>query len=233
MDTFAISIIVLLIGAVLGYIVRRLVEAHERTNREKRIAYVFVVGLTQAFAWKTIADSLLDTAKTLPEYPKELAEESGRNVAFATYFVNSIKTEERDQSALQRIAQSCRESIARMQLTAEQKVLLPESTILKYAIFEHSLNTFEHYLLEVLLCEQTKVSDVANLIDSAYSLCDDAEKLRTEMAIYGKISNADIKKIDLRVLSPIAVSFFKQLSNYEALEALEQTDSPSDSSDTT
>ena len=233
MNTIAISIIVLLIGAVLGYIVRRLVEAHERTNREKRIAYVFVVGLTPAFAWKTIVDSLLVTAKTQPEYPKELAEKSGEKVAFATYFVNSIKTEERNQPALQRIAQSCRENIARMQLTAEQKVLLPESTILNYAIFEHSLNTFEHYLLEVLLCEPTEASDVANLIDSTYSLCEDAEKLRTEMAIYGKISSVDLKKIDSRVLSPIAVGFFKQLSNYEALEALEQIDSTSDSSDST
>ncbi|MEH6534575.1 MAG: hypothetical protein V7735_25030 [Photobacterium frigidiphilum] len=205
MSTLIISILSGLIGAsIAAYFNYRIrLSLLEKANRdsERKLAYVYVVQLSQYLAIKFLIENFLEKAlehldEPLPEGEFELTHAASIYIEDALSNIDDDFFDKVD--SIDKMIDQMMEGFNNTYLSNEQQANLPKQTILFYQRYEHYLKStavsfkfFKACLSNKKLFDMVNAKQINSSIETVKSLFDAAGLLRAAMAEYGGIGSKE------------------------------------------
>jgi len=228
MNTLTISLLSGLFGAIIAavfsYYIRLSVLSKDRKEKEKKLAYVYVVQLSKYVAIDITIDSVIEGAQQMEDYPRELVRENGDKYAFSMFIAkklhNELDEEKLDEKGVENLLGMYREGFKRVYLTYEEQALLPRNTIVQYVEYEQRLKTVETTITTLMTEREIDADQIVELIDNSKVLCEAARKLRSSMAEFGEIKHTELEAIDKQYLIAYAKDVQRMLGNEDNIDKL-------------
>lgn len=207
MSTLILSIISGLIGACIAayfnYRIRLSLFEKENKEKEKRIAYVYVVHLSQYSAIHIWIKSFLEKIVAELEPPIPEGEFNIGHVA-SVFIEDAILSVDEDffekADPIEKLIDQLMENFSNNYLTNEEQAKLPKQTIIYYQRYEYYLKTtangFKFLKVALTNKEVSKIIEaqqINSLIETVESLFDSASVLKAAMAQFGGIGVQESK----------------------------------------
>jgi hypothetical protein len=203
MSTLFISILSGLIGASIAayfnYRIRLSLTEKDKKDQEQKLAYVYVVQLSQYPAIQIWIRSFLEKAleqldEPLPEGEFEIGH------AASVYLEDALKNIDEEffehVESIEKLIDQMMDGFSNTYLSNEDQAKLPKHTVMHYQRYEHYLKStvasfkmFKVALANKKLFKLIDAKQINSLIENVKSLFDSAGLLRAAMAEYGGVGS--------------------------------------------
>ncbi|WP_345858291.1 hypothetical protein [Shewanella algae] len=205
MSTLLISILSGLVGASIAayfnYRIRLSLIEKDKKDKEQKLAYVYVVQLSQYPAIQIWVRSFLE--KALESLDEPLPEgEFGIGHAASVYIEDALSNIDDDffehVESIEKLIDQLMDGFTNTYLSNEEQAKLPKNTVMFYQRYEHYLKTtagsFKLFKVALANKELFKLIDakqINTLIENVKALFDSAGLLRAAMVEYGGIGSRE------------------------------------------
>lgn len=209
MSTLIVSILSGLFGATIAayfnYRIRVSLLEKDRSDKEKKLAYVYVVQLSQYTALQVLLKSFLEKAMAQIDQPIPNGEFELSHAA-AVYIENALSKVDDEffekVDSIEKLIDQAMDGFKNIYLSNEEQAALPKQTIIFYQRYEYYLKSTAAYfklfkcsLSNKELLDIVDAKQISSFIDTVKSLFDSAGLLKAAMAQYGGIGSNESQYI--------------------------------------
>lgn len=201
LPTLLVSVLSGLVGAsfaaYFNYRIRLSLSEKERIEKEQKLAYVYVVQLSQYAAIQVLLENFLQKAMESLEDPIPKGEFEFKHAA-AVYIENALSKVDDDffekVDSIEKLIDQAMDGFKNTYLSNQDQAALPKQTIMFYQRYEYYLKStaayfklFKHALSHKELLSIVDAKQISSFIDTVKSLFDSAGLLKAAMAQFGDI----------------------------------------------